>query len=124
MTNEEVTIPESLFSEERDHLRKLLIEDSKETSDLERYALTLAGVIWSWCISNSHAVGIKVLFLLPIFTTLLFGLRALSVYQLRNAIRDYLEKLQQYSNVPATFGWERYAVKHGCAFRVRPPRLS
>jgi len=37
MTNEEVTIPESLLTEERDHLRKLLIEYSKETSDLERY---------------------------------------------------------------------------------------
>lgn len=102
---------EQHISSERDYVRSLCADYSKETSELERYALTLAGVIWSWCIANSTAVGIKPLFFLPVLTTLLFGLRAISVYRIRKTADEYLDSLPKPNGLSPTLWWESYLPK-------------
>jgi hypothetical protein len=119
MISEAPTIPQSAIADERNYLRSLMAEYASETSGLEKYALTITGVIWSWCIANSSVAGVKFLFFLPAFTTLLFGMRALSVYRLRSSIREYLKELQTMAGLPENFGWETHIRRHGqLAFRV------
>ncbi|MES2365736.1 MAG: hypothetical protein V4563_07595 [Pseudomonadota bacterium] len=110
-TYKQVSSLEQHISSERDYVRSLCADYSKETSDLERYVLTLAGVIWSWCIANSTAVGIKVLFFLPVFTTALFGLRALGVYRIRKKAVGYLSRLPKSKNVLPALVWETNGSK-------------
>lgn len=119
LSTEKFSSPDEYLAKEREYLRALRTTYSKETQDLEKYALTVAGVIWSWCVANSSASGIKVLMFLPALTTLLFGLRALSTYRSRETIRRYLEAgLAEMPELPTTLGWERYLVTHGQTFRI------
>ena len=62
--------------------------------------------------------GIKALFFLPVLTTFLFGIRALSVYKVRASIRVYLDELQKQAGIPGSFGWEHYVIANGHALRV------
>jgi hypothetical protein len=118
MPSEAAAIDDKCISAERDYMRKLWSEYSKETSELERYALTLAGIIWSWCLSNSSASGTKVLIFLPALTTALFGLRAYAIFKMRRTIKMYMDELQKLSGLPSTFGWENYLSGHGYNIRI------
>jgi hypothetical protein len=118
VSDKQSSIPESFVSSERDYLRSLCTDYSKETSALERYELTLAGLIWSWGVAHSTAIGVKALFFVPVLTTFLFGLRALAVYQVREAARTYLEELPKISGFPSTSGWEHYLQKNVHTLRV------
>lgn len=111
MKNESHQIAESYLMAERDFVRAIASEYSKETAALEKYALTLSGVIWSWGATHFGSVGIKVLFFAPALTTFLFGLRAWSVYRARESARAYVRTL-------SPSGWESYLCDHSGSFRV------
>ena len=117
MSNEP-SVPAPVVASEREYVRKLCTEYSGETSALERYALTLAGVIWSWCLTNSHAVGVRILLFAPVLTTTLFGIRALALYRSRQEAYAYIEKLDQLAGIPLGFGWEQHHRGHGQRLRV------
>ncbi len=123
MTLENKSNLDAAILAEREYCRKLMIEYSKETSDLERYALTVAGAIWSWSIANSTTVGAKLLFFLPVLTTFLFGIRALSIYRLRGNIRVFLRTLPEAAGISSAFGWEHYVIGHGYNFRVASAKI-
>lgn len=103
---------------EREFLRNIYKDYSNETAALERYALTLAGVIWGWAGTNAHSHDEKLLFFAPALTTFLFGLRALSVYHLRELAKSYLKILPQPGGASEPSSWEFYADKNGLKFRA------
>lgn len=111
-------VPDHAITAERDHVRKLSADYAVETSALERYALTLAGIIWSWCLTNAHTAGVKALLFAPVLTTSLFGIRAFALYRTRQVATSYLEQLQRQSGLAASFGWEQHLMRNGQRLRV------
>lgn len=118
MSEQPSSVPEPIIASEREHVRKICTEYSSQTSALERYALTLAGVIWSWCLTNVQAVGVKALLFAPVVTTSLFGIRAFALYRSLQIAAMYLEKLKQLSGLPPSFGWEQHHQENGQRLRV------
>ena len=84
---------------------------------LERYALLATGAIWSWCVSNASAPGVKLLAWAPFVLSQLFGFRALDLGSELRRIQRYLAAVEATISLPDGLGWHRYARTQSRSFQ-------
>ena len=103
---------------EIEHLRKLSDNALNETRTLERFALVLTGVIWSWCATNFGLTKTVILIWFPALATFLFGIRAFGMYRYSLGIKKYILDAERHYQLPEHFGWEKIEGRFGPELRV------
>lgn len=103
---------------EAEYLREFYDSSINQTRNIEKYVITVMGIVWSWCIVNPDKQGVNYLVWLPFFVVFLFGLRALSIYHLACAARNYLLNIETTIYESSNFGWtkEREKAKYSTQF--------
>jgi hypothetical protein len=101
-----------LTAADRDFLLKELEQVRKdyegfigETRRLERYAIVVIGVTWSWCASNVHSFAFSLLVWFPAAACALFGFRAAAIHVQARAARRYIAKVERALELPIQLGW-------------------
>jgi hypothetical protein len=110
---------QDFFMKEVDYLRGGINSSIQETRSLERYALMIIGVIWSWCAAHPGQQGLKLIIWFPFFTTFLFGLRCWGIAKRIRVTDDYLGRLEGKSGFSDGFGWERHQAENRSPFEVK-----
>jgi hypothetical protein len=90
---------------ELDQVRKDYEGCVEETRRLERYAIVITGVTWSWCASNVHSFAFNLLVWFPAVACALFGSRAGAIHVQARAARRYIAKVEHALELPSHLGW-------------------
>ena len=117
MPSEQNTITEFLLKEV-EHVRNAYDGRVSQTRALERYSLSLTGIIWAWCSTNLEIPAVRILVWMPALITFLFGIRAWGNARAMNRTRGYLVKLETTLSLPEDMGWGRHLSEN------EEPRLA
>jgi hypothetical protein len=90
---------------ELDQVRKDYEGFIEETRRLERYAIVIIGVTWSWCASNVQNFAFDLLVWFPAAACTLFGSRAGAIHVQARAARRYIAKVERALGLPIQLGW-------------------
>jgi hypothetical protein len=78
---------------------------------LERYAVVIIGVTWSWCASNANSFAFELLVWIPAVACALFGIRAGAIHVQARAARRYIANVERALELPIQLGWGRDQMK-------------
>jgi hypothetical protein len=96
---------------ELDQVRKDYEGFIEETRRLERYAIVIIGVTWSWCASNADSFAFHLLIWFPAAACALFGIRAGAIHVQARAARRYIANVERALELPIQLGWGNDQMK-------------
>lgn len=79
----------------------------EETRRLERYAILVTGITWSWCASHTDNFAFSLLTWFPAVACALFGLRAAAIHIQARAARQFSVKIESALQLPNHLSWAR-----------------
>lgn len=101
---------QELLLREVEHVRNEYDEAIRQTRLLERYAVLVTGLIWSWCVTNPGQAGVDVLIWFPAILTAVFGIRAWSLHCRALAARRYIAEVEPTFSPPKDLGWAQKQI--------------
>ncbi len=117
MRSEQLQSRKEFLMKEVEQVRKCYDALIEETRKLEKYAILVTGVTWSWCISHPQDLGINLLIWFPSIVVGLFGIRAAGVHHQARAARKYILKVEQMFALPDNMGWANEQIKNSKGFK-------
>lgn len=112
MDTNQAQLEKEFLLKEVEQVRKNYDEFIEETRRLERYAIFVTGVIWSWCASHTDSFAFSLLIWFPSFACALFGLRAAGVHFQARAARQYIANVETIFNLTNQLGWANTQLKN------------
>jgi hypothetical protein len=93
-----------LLLEEYKDLRKQIDQLLEETNTLAKYAVVLAGAIWTWLATHDNHQYF--LWWLPMLITVVFGLRVWPLTYSVTELGEFISRIEESMGLSAELGWE------------------
>lgn len=119
MTNDD-SIYERFLVEEYKALRTQIDNHMKDLLNLEKWALTVAGIFWSWFATVGPKNPPGLIYWCPAIMSFLFGMRALGLHVMNLQVGKYIRLVENRLSVSKPDGWENFL----CSERPRIVMVS
>lgn len=111
MSENELDSSREVLGKEIEHLRTAHDIYIEETRKLERYAILVSGLTWSWCVANADNYAFNFLIWFPTIACNLFGMRAWGIHQQSKEVREYIASRERELGLGENGGWASLQIQ-------------